>query len=158
MMMVVVRLYDYPELKDALKGKRVFLWSCGTCARICGVADRDSISRLAEKLQEDGIELIASQTVSASCLQDHIMAKTDMSLLQSADVVVALCCEVGAETLSAAAPRLNILLPLKTLGQGRRDGDGNVILCRAEDIAIPPNGLELEEACLLTGTKPGPFV
>ena len=48
---------DYPELLGVLKGKRVAIWTCNTCARLCNnIGGTESSERLADKLAADGVE------------------------------------------------------------------------------------------------------
>ena len=56
-MMVVVRGMDYDDVLDSLKGRKVALWTCNTCARLCGVGGSDALCRLADRLEADGIEV-----------------------------------------------------------------------------------------------------
>jgi len=155
-MMVIVRSMDYPQLLQTLKGGTASLWSCGTCARICGLAGEENVLRLAERLREDGVELLSVQNVSASCLQDRIVAKADLDALNASDTVVALCCDVGAETLADAIDA-DVLNPISTLGQGRREADGTIRVSRPCIEGLPP-GISMKDASKILYHSEGPFV
>ncbi len=154
--MIITRSMDYPQLLRFLEGGNASLWSCGTCARICGLAGEDGMMRLAERLREDGVDVLSVQSVSASCLQDRIVAKADLDALNASDAVVAICCDVGAETLAGVIDT-KVLNPVVTLGQGSRDAGGTLIISRP-DIADLPAGITLPEACRALLLPEGPFV
>ncbi len=112
--------------------------------------------KLAERLKDDGVDVVSMQNVSASCLQDRIVAKADMDALNASDTVVALCCDVGAETL-AEVIEVKVLNPVLTLGQGSRDSGGTIVLSRSA-IDNLPQGVSLPEACRILALFEGPFV
>jgi len=155
--MVIARTMDYDELLQSLQGRAV-LWCCRTCARLCGIAGDEAVDRLEQRLRQDGVELSRSVSVSASCLADRVQAKTSEEGLEDADMVVALCCDVGAEVLASALPRTRILLPTATLGQGVRDADGLIVLRRSAVLELPEGGVAAEDACRSLGMFSGPFV
>jgi len=155
--MVIARSMDYGELLDSLRGGRAALWSCRTCARLCGLAGDEAVERLERRLLQDGVEMSPATAVSASCLQDKVGAKISAAALDDAETVVALCCDIGAEMLASALPGKRILLPTVTLGQGARAGDGTILLCRSELLEVPEGGLPAEEACRILGLSFGPF-
>lgn len=134
-MMILRRGMDYPELRDSLRGKRVAIWTCGTCARLCnGIGGRDSAERLASKLRSDGVQAVCSIAVSASCMMEKVAERADDPVLGMCDVVVALACDVGSECARACTGK-EVLNPLETLGPGYLDGnripilsDGRVVL------------------------------
>ena len=57
-MMVMRRSCGYPELLESLKGKRVLVWTCNTCARLCNGI---KIVPHAESLEE-GADVILALT------------------------------------------------------------------------------------------------
>ena len=156
-MMVMARSMGYPRLLEGLRGRRVALWHCGTCARICGIAGEEAIGRLVEKLESDGVEVVSVQGVSASCLKDRVIAKADMQGLSKADVIIALCCDVGAEVLQETVVNTNILNPVLTFGQGVREADGSLHVTRPTATGLPPRRLSYREACCIAGLDEGPF-
>ena len=45
-MIVMARDRGYDELLESLKGRRVLVWTCNTCARFCGVGGREAAEDL----------------------------------------------------------------------------------------------------------------
>lgn len=114
------------------------------------------MQKLASRLREDGVEVVSIQNVSASCLQDRILAKADIASLNASDTVVALCCDVGAETLAGVVDT-KVLNPVLTLGQGCRVSDGGLTVSRPCVEGLPA-GVSTKEACRLLSISEGPFV
>ncbi len=156
-MMVVVRSIDYRELLKTLRDRKVAIWSCGTCARICGISGEGPVSSLAERLKADGVEVVASSSVGASCLADRIKAKVDLETLRKADLVLTLTCDAGSDTLSEVLGPVEVFNPIITLGQGRRSADGSIRIHRPFCAGIEP-GDSLEDACNSLQVNKGPFV
>ena len=96
-MMVVRRSMDYPQLRDMLRGKRVAIFTCNTCARLCNeVGGKDSAERLAARLRKDGVDALKAVSVSAACLMGKVRAVSDDPVVSMCDVIVTLVCDVGS--------------------------------------------------------------
>lgn len=126
---------EYGELRDALRGKRVAIWTCNTCARLCnGIGGAESAERLASKLRKDGVDVLRVISVSASCITDKVLEKADDPILQRCDVLVTLLCNVGAGCARSVLS-METVDPVETLGVGYLDAnrmpllaDGRVVL------------------------------
>lgn len=127
--LMMARDRDYGGLLEALRGKRVAIWTCNTCARLCaGVGGADAAARLADALSRDGIDVAGAMHTSASCLQDKVRAKEDRAVLDGADVVLSLTCDVGAACAAEVFGK-DVLNPLVTFGPGLVAEDGELLLC-----------------------------
>lgn len=127
-MMIVARDRDYPELLEALRGRKVGIWACNTCARLCnGVGGRDSADALAAKLAEDGVEVVSVGHTSASCIDSKVEAGRDAMLAGGPDVIVALTCSIGARRAESSFG-VKCLNPVETLGCGYFPKDGGPVL------------------------------
>ena len=67
-MQMMLRDRDYPELLEELKGRKVLIWTCNTCARLCDVGGRENAEALAGRLMEDGVEVVGISSTGASCI------------------------------------------------------------------------------------------
>lgn len=134
-MMIIRRGMDYPELRDSLRGKRVAIWTCNTCARLCnGIGGSESAERLASKLRNDGVSAMCVISIPASCIMPKVAEKTDDAVLGMCDVILALSCDVGADCMARCTGK-EVSNPIETLGPGYLDGnrmpllaDGRVVL------------------------------
>ena len=147
-MMIVARGMGYTDIVDRLKGKKVALWTCNTCARMCrGIGGSDAVGRMAGKLREDGIDVVSVGSTSASC----IVYKVSDRLSGDFDVILSLTCDIGSRCVGDAY-RCDVIEPLVTLGSGFLGADG-VPMVRDDGGYIP-----LEEAASSRGLEVGPYV
>ena len=129
------RSMEYPQLRDRLRGKRVAIWTCNTCARLCnGVGGKDSAERLAAQLRKDGVDVLSVISVSASCIMDKVREASEDRIAAMCDTVVTLVCDVGSRCAAMCFDK-EIVNPVETLGQGYLDenrvpvlADGRVVL------------------------------
>lgn len=127
-MLVMVRDREYPELLESLKGKRVAVWTCDTCARLCNsIGGKKSAEALAHRLGEDGVEVSGVHSTSASCLMSKVSSKAPELLAGSPDLVLSLTCDVGA-ACAASTFLLETINPVETLGYGYLSDDGVPVL------------------------------
>ncbi|MDR3283209.1 MAG: hypothetical protein LBS92_06370 [Candidatus Methanoplasma sp.] len=152
---MMARDRSYQELLEALRGKKVAIWTCNTCARLCnGVGGHEAASRLAEALRKDGVEVAGVMYTSASCLQDKVRAKEDPAVLNGADLIVSLTCDLGS-VCAAEVFGKEVLNPIVTFGPGIVREDGSILLCRASNGR--PECESVSVAAAKAGLDPGPF-
>ena len=122
--MIVRRGTDYPGLRDSLRGKRVAVFTCNTCARLCNnVGGKDSAERLASQLRKDGIDALRVISVPAACIMAKVREVSDDPVAERCDVLLTLTCEVG-EMCAGACFGKDTVNPLETLGTGYLDDNG----------------------------------
>lgn len=134
-MMIMRRSVDYTELLGQLRGKKVAIWTCDTCARLCnGIGGKASATALMERLVSDGIEVTGVLSTSASCIMSKVSSKYDPEVIDGCDVILALTCDVGSMCAEIAFDK-DSLNPIETLGPGCLDdnmmpilGDGRVVM------------------------------
>ncbi|MDR2846169.1 MAG: hypothetical protein LBV63_02690 [Candidatus Methanoplasma sp.] len=132
-MLMMARDRDYPALRDLLKGRKVALWTCNTCARLCnGIGGTESASKLADALRSDGIDVVGVMYTSASCLQDKVRAKADATVLDKADTVVSLTCDIGSVCAGHVFEK-EMINPVVTFGPGLILEDGSLLVCNVMD-------------------------
>ncbi len=120
-MQLMLRDREFGELAEALRGKRVMIWTCNTCARLCDVGGSANAQRLAAALRSEGVEVTGVASAKASCIMSSVEdCKGPAS--DSCDVVLALTCDIGSRVAGEAfcRPCLN---PVVTLGTGFLDSD-----------------------------------
>lgn len=144
-MMVMARDRDYPELVESLRGRRVLIWSCTTCARLCSVTGRDGAEGLASRLRADGIDVVGTASTSAACLIPKVADRMPADI--GYDTVLALTCGIGASCASKHS-RVDIVNPVETFGYGYMDASG-------EPVAMLPEG---DRPLSAISDRSGPFL
>ena len=121
---------DYPELLGMLKGKRVAIWTCNTCARLCNnIGGTESCERLAERLSKDGVQVTKVVSTSAACLEDKVIGKKDEVLSGDPEVILSMTCSAGADNASRVFDK-DIINPIITFGYGILKEDGTPVLMK----------------------------
>jgi hypothetical protein len=144
-MMIMARDRDYPELVEGLRGRHVLIWSCTTCARLCGVTGRDGAEGLAERLREDGIDVVGTASTSAACLMPKVAER--MPSGPGYDTVLALTCAIGASCASSHSGA-EVVNPVETFGYGYMDDSG-------EPVAMLSDG---DRPLSAVSSRSGPFL
>ena len=97
------------------------MWTCNTCARLCGVGGKERAERAAAELRERGYDVVGTASTSAACLMSNARRLSEES--PERDAVLALCCSIGAECAGRATGK-EVSNPVRTLGCGYLDEDG----------------------------------
>ena len=128
------RSMDYPELLGMLKGKRVGIWTCNTCARLCNnIGGTESCERLAEKLSKDGVKVTKVVSTSAACLEDKVIGKKDEVLSGDPEIILSMTCSAGADNASRIFGK-DVVNPVTTFGYGILREDGTPVLMKDGDM------------------------
>ena len=143
--MVMARDRDYPELVESLRGRHVLIWSCTTCARLCGITGRDGAAALESRLKADGIDVVGSASTSAACLMPKVAERMPSDL--EYDTVLALTCGIGASCASRHSC-VQVVNPVETFCYGYMDASG-------EPVAMLPSG---ERPLRELSPRSGPFL
>ncbi|MBO4569360.1 MAG: hypothetical protein J5674_05350 [Candidatus Methanomethylophilaceae archaeon] len=120
-MMVMAPGEGYGDIQEGLRGKRVFVWTCNTCARLCGVGGREKAEEAVRLLESGGVEVAGSAAVPAACFMSN--ARDRLGGSEGFDVVLALCCDIGAGCAREASGK-PVVNPVETLGVGFLGEDG----------------------------------
>lgn len=127
-MLIFVRDRDYSGLLRAVQGKKVAVWTCNTCARLCnGIGGTEAAERLAEALRKDGTDVIGVRSVSASCLEEKVCARLEKESLDEADLLISLACDSGSSCVARLSGK-EVINPLITLGRGYLSKDNVPVL------------------------------
>lgn len=122
-MMVMERRCGYGDILAAAKGKRVLIWTCNTCARLCNNLGGDaSASELASRLKADGVDVIGVLSTSASCLKSKVRSKSE-SLDAVPELIISMTCDIGARCVRDVFGT-SVFEPFETLGPGYLDEGG----------------------------------
>ena len=128
------RSMDYPELLGMLKGKRVGIWTCNTCARLCNnIGGTESCESLAEKLSKDGEKVTKVVSTSAACLEDKVIGKKDEVLSGDPEIILSMTCSAGADNASRIFGK-DVVNPVITFGYGILREDGTPVLMKDGDM------------------------
>ncbi|WP_400240631.1 hypothetical protein [Methanomethylophilus alvi] len=151
-MQMMLRDRDYPELLEELKGRKVLMWTCNTCARLCDVGGRENAEALAGRLREDGVEVVGISSTGASCIASNVRRCRE-DVPDGYDVVVALTCDIGSQLAGTVFGR-PVVNPVETLGTGYRDDSrACIIFGRGGD-----GDVSLEKEAERLGLDTGPIV
>ena len=141
---VTVRRFEYDELKRKLQpDERIVILSCDSCAKLNdGLGGEQGIKSLADKLVEDGFNVIHRDLLNVACSPDELKERLEkekiQELLNEADVLIPLSCSAGIERVEEVLPGLRILRVTKTLGIGTYSPETGVRLTE------PFQGIEIE--------------
>jgi len=130
---MVARDRPYSELKNDLIGKKVVIWTCNTCARLCyDVGGTESAERLASALRNDGIDVLGVLSASASCIERKVAEKYNEELFARADAVLSLTCNIGALCAKRVFGK-EVLNPIATVGAGFVGEDKKIFVCEEKN-------------------------
>ena len=139
--LMIARDRPYSELRDSLKGKKVAIWTCNTCARLCfDIGGSESAERLASALRNDGVEVLGVLHTAASCLEKKVREKYDEVIIGQADVVLSMTCNIGALCAERAFGK-DVMNPVATLGVGFVGENRRIFLCEEKDGGLAVKGL-----------------
>ena len=148
-MQLMARDRDLGELVAELRGKRVMIWTCNTCARLCNVGGSSNAQRLATALRSEGIEVTAVASAKASCIASSAKENGGKQS-DSCDLILVLACDAACRVAERvfSKPCLN---PVITIGPGYLSEDG---------VPVSVGGSEdtLESLSDKEGLPTGPFV
>ena len=124
--MIVTSLKPYGMIRGMLrKWKTVGVVSCNSCARACETGGKEKMDELANRLRQDGFQVLDTELLPMACNIDAAK-KPDYK----ADYLVVLACDSGVCTLQSLFPSKVVVPALDTIGIGARDVQGNIFLMR----------------------------
>ena len=148
-MQLMLRDRDLAQLVSDLRGKKVMIWTCNTCARLCDVGGSSNAQRLATALRSEGIEVTSVASAKASCIATSVRDNGGKQS-EACDIVLVLACDtariVAGEVF--ARPCLN---PVVTVGPGYISESGT-------PVSSEGMGRVLETVSAEEGLPAGPFV
>jgi len=127
-MLIMARDRSYCELLKVLKDKKVLIWTCNTCARMCyDLGGKDSAERLANKLSEEGVEISGVLSTSAACIESKVLLKKEEIKSDNTDIILALMCSIGTRCAERIFG-IPVVNPVKTYGFGYLSLAGDPVL------------------------------
>lgn len=128
---------DYSELSTLFKKKKVLIWTCNTCARLCNrLGGLESCEKLAKRLFQDGVEVVDTVAVSASCIESNVIGKKDIIKYNEPDIVLSITCSIGSKIVEKIFNK-KTTNPITTYGWGYIADNGEPVLVTLEkDIPI----------------------
>lgn len=155
-MIIAGRNRDYKELSNSLRAKKVLMFTCNTCVRLCGgLGGKEAANRLSEKLSVDGIEIVDTYDVSAACIGSKVRGKLTPSKLEEFDVILSLTCPLGAACIAMVSGK-DVCNPIENIGIGYLDEDGvPIVISGSCDFPEESPAVEVAEEI---GLKMSPFV
>jgi len=97
----------------------------GTCARACETGGRERMEALADRLKQDGFEVVDTELVPMACNIDAVKRPN-----YQGDMLIALACDSGLCTLQSLFPSKIVVPALDTIGIGARDAQGNIFIMK----------------------------
>jgi hypothetical protein len=107
------------------KWKKIGIVSCNSCARACETGGKEKMEELANRLKQDGFNVVDMEVVPMACNIDAVKKPQYV-----ADMLVALACDSGVCTLQTLFPNKVVVSALDTIGLGARDVQGNIFLMK----------------------------
>ena len=124
--MIVTNSKPYGVLKGMLKKwKKIGIVSCNSCARACETGGREKMEEVAERLKNDGYEVVDTELVPMACNID-LVKKPDYK----ADMLIVLACDCGVCTVQSLFPNKLVVSANDTIGLGARDRTGNIFIMK----------------------------
>jgi hypothetical protein len=162
---MTLRTLDYEGLKASLpEDARLLIWSCNTCARMCGgLGGRVSTESLVDMLEKDGMTVIGSEVLTASCFLSAVRKRLERpefrKMVEEATHVIPLTCSTGAALLLKEMPHLKMVDAGRTIGLGYLSESRGPVLTSSvlEKLVVPEGGMTLTEVAEALGLHLGPF-
>lgn len=124
--MIVTEMKPFEVIKKELKsGDKISLISCNTCARKCETGGKLVMDTLAEKLKEEGYNVVGQTLVGMPCG----LSQLDEMML-SGNVALVLGCDASIHALKTLFPGVKIVPALNTVGLGSWGENGKVNVIR----------------------------
>ena len=165
-MILSVRNMSYEDLAGSLDKKdKLIVLSCNNCAKKClGLGGRPGLKSLADKLDNDGFNVIRRELIGFACSVDLVGKRGKQpetkGWFDEADVILTLACQDGEDAVANAFPGKKVPKLNRTLGIGFGSPSVGIRLTHCVsgvdlDIELP-EGMALQEAAdklgLLTGS------
>ena len=126
MIMIVTSAKPYGIVKGQLKKwKKIGIVACNSCARVCETGGKEKMEAMAERLKQDGFNVVDMQVVPMACAID-IVAKPNYQ----ADQLISMACDSGLATLQLLFPTKDVIPANNTIGIGARDAQGNIFIMK----------------------------
>jgi hypothetical protein len=124
--LIVTTSKPYGVVRGMLrKWKKIGIVSCNSCARLCETGGKEKMDELAERLTNDGFDVVDTELVPMACNIDAVKRPN-----YAADMLVALACDSGVCTLQSLFPSKTVIPGLDTIGLGARDMQGNIFIMK----------------------------
>jgi hypothetical protein len=124
-----------------------------------------NMNALAEKLKEDGYNVIYQELNGFACCLDLVAASgmhpVSAPFFKEATVIISLLDEEGAMNVEAAFPDKKAIRTCKSIGSVTHAPEAGPRLANVWAgilLDIPPDGMPIEEAAKKLGMYEGPFV
>jgi hypothetical protein len=124
--MIVTSCKPYGVVKGMLKKwKKIGIVSCNSCARVCETGGKEKMEELAQRLKQDGFDVVDLELVPMACAVDAVKKPE-----YHADYLIALACDSGVCTLQSLFPDKIVVPANDTIGLGARVVQGNIFLMK----------------------------
>jgi len=124
--MIITEIKPYGLVKTQLDKKdQIGIVSCNSCPRICETGGEEAMKKLAERIKNDGFNVVDMDLIGRACDFD-LLKKDELN----GTVTMVLSCEAGVYNLSKLFPKRKIIGVLDTIGLGVYDHKGNLTLVK----------------------------
>ncbi|MBL7204120.1 MAG: hypothetical protein ISS63_07300 [Desulfobacteraceae bacterium] len=162
----MLRTLSYSDLKKKLKKQdKIIIYTCGSCVDWMGIGGPKNMDALAEKLKEDGYNVIYQEMNGFACCYDlvaaSIMHPVSAPFFQEATVIISLIDDEGSLNIESVFPDKKVIRTCKSIGFATWSPEtGNRLSSAWSGISldIPPEGMTTEDAAQKLGMYASPFV
>lgn len=124
--MIITESKPYGVLRSQLDKKdKIGLVTCNTCARMCETGGEDQMEKLAQRLKEDGFNVVDTDVISVACNLEQVKKPE-----YKGNTLIVLACEAGSYTLKRLFPKKKIIDATNTVGLCARDEEGNIFIVK----------------------------
>ncbi|MFW9991114.1 MAG: hypothetical protein ACFFD4_03555 [Candidatus Odinarchaeota archaeon] len=101
-MIVSLTKITYDKLTNQLtKDDKIAIWTCNLCIKLCGVGGEIVAENLADKLREDGYNVIHVETIGYGChmglVRDRTRDPVTKPIFEKVDTIISIVCTDGNE-------------------------------------------------------------
>ncbi|MHA1264904.1 MAG: methylenetetrahydrofolate reductase C-terminal domain-containing protein [Candidatus Helarchaeota archaeon] len=141
--MIITEPKPYEEVKDMAKDfKKLIIIGCQDCSSICQTGGSEQVKELAEKLGQEGHEIVATLMSQNPC--DTRVLKRDLKFIEDelgkADAIVSMACGLGSQDIAKLTKELGIkVIPTNNtlfMGQIERLGRYYELCCGCDNCVL----------------------
>jgi len=123
---IITSLKPYEVIEGWLnEGDKIGVVACNSYARVCETGGRISMDEMADRLRDDGFDVVDEDLLPMCCNLDTV-SKVEYD----GEVLIILACDAGVYTLQKLYPDKKVIAALNTIGLGARGAKGIIYMMK----------------------------